>query len=1637
MVKIKEQLTLDASLLADKGETFLRKEELKSSTSTLNYQKPVCPYISSTFVDLEEEFKHLHTHTFVQLNELCNKRGSYFAPLDHRRTALDFRSSSDFILKTALDNVISSAPFFMCVVGNHYGLHKAPDSDLLPASTSYVAVSSQTNLSLMDRNLLAAANHGYPWVLEEQFQMCSMMELEVILACFALEHDFPKYSFIYIKDCYHNYLHKENNLLSASNIIDDSDLDNFFEVESVYAQDRLNDLKRRIVNKGLTVKFFTSKEDLGNLILQDWSEVILSLLPKPSLYFEQGDDIHTQLWSIQSLLPKIQQKFLEYDGLKQLEFELTKHALSIAGFNSSVTFSTNDQESKMYSEDAMSVNGFKLGDGIFSTSSSFIHSINSRGLPESHETEQRIFTLVGDPGTGKTALIAHWLHKFQRQNPDLLIISAFIGSSYLSYDITSFCRRCIRTLREKYYDTTSMPGELLSDVESYAGLCDTFASSLSLVPCLLVIDGVNSLRHAMSEDIGSVKGLSWLPKVIPSNCRIILSTGPADLSLKTLQGRDDVIVYKMNSIDLMTRKRMFANYYRKDVANILGRDLIEKIWMNRLSERPLFLVTLSDLLRSCRNMREMEQVIDKCSAFRAFRDFWRSVFHLWSRRYSWSKNSSGQPGSIRHRSNAAGWVADALKLIATSRRGLTVAEILHILFLIGYRSRATVTPEDWYMFASAAGAALRTSHDGLISVAHNEAKLALEHFLLGSGKFSSTSSASSHVDSVRQQYHNLLSSYFLKYGSLKRKLYELPWHLQQAKDWLVLSQVLCKPRFFLAMCEESIYNGGLYLDLVSYWKDLIRHDFNLNHSLKVMIEQATEEPEVILEDRHELSRRPSAATQLTHEGGGGRKLTLMASQLRAPSMIIVTQHDDHPMSLYRSTEESRSETEDRDFSETESCSFFLTETEIDHHLLVGGWTPAEDDPETLVDSSPLNPDEMANLYVKIAWLITQLGKQFSYDGDNAADEAFEFLQNSHPLSSSQRFTLIQLTVMECKRGKQSSCDKIEQALEMFQYIKAAIFDLSFAEKRQLQESKGFLFLQLARHCITKAEFDGAHKLILDSFDISKKSNNVCGKAHAIWALGKLLFAQGLLDQAQTMYTKAFTSFLKWYGSMNTFVADILVDIGRLFTAAIQQDRLNQRRAMLAYKQALEILEFNKKPVEAAFVTTRLGELLLDEGSFRSKYEARNCFEKSFDVFVTNRLPQKSQIRQTARKYKQVSSDLRSGRFCHGRGKSADQRTADRPYSALSWHSKDLNRIVGNNREGAISCRDEKPRRTLREGVSPCPSGRPPSGAFSTLSVGNYVLVTPRANNSARGAKSTKNRCFLGESPVPSARVASNLLENVRREESLRIVGAEVRHVDDGRRRNPKGADLVVKRPETSEGKEVPVIIVPAGRNSRLSVKLDLDEWERHATDEEGVVLEQLNLNDISVRSELSTPKRSVRLQSTPSVLPPSSPVFNRSATRKHRCEYKSGPDQVSLTVHGPYSTVTDVLRTQRNSFGSDDGIHKSAWFHVPGRYARPGQVLPPKRNQKRSGGSIGSRSRDKSYSARSFPTHRPDSMVRSSYGNETRKDAIDVALRRHSEPYLRIPSTFAPPPSTRDEVSLVDAENEDGFVGFTPTPSMA
>lgn len=53
---------------------------------------------------------------------------------------------------------------------------------------------------------------------------------------------------------------------------------------------------------------------------------------------------------------------------------------------------------------------------------------------------------------GKSTLIANWVKHFSAENPEVKVISHFIGSSGRSRDVLVLLRRCITELREEYLD---------------------------------------------------------------------------------------------------------------------------------------------------------------------------------------------------------------------------------------------------------------------------------------------------------------------------------------------------------------------------------------------------------------------------------------------------------------------------------------------------------------------------------------------------------------------------------------------------------------------------------------------------------------------------------------------------------------------------------------------------------------------------------------------------------------------------------------------------------------------------------------------------------------------------------------------------------------------------------------------------------------------------------------------------------------------------------------------------------------------------------------------------------------------------------------------------------------------------------
>ena len=244
---------------------------------------PVKAFISSTFVDLVEEFQYLHYSTFPKLDDICRQYGTFFVPYDQRRTAVEYRSSSDFTLKHALDGIQQCAPYFMCIIGSQYGEYS------LPSSTGS-DLDSNASRSSINRNMSYAMNHGFPELSQFSNRSISLLELEVQYASLLKTSVEQKnlHCHFYIQDHLEILKRKQNNT-SRFSVSENQSFPVLLEAEDEVALERLMQLKTEITEKGLPIKFFASKEELEDAILQDWMEILFALfenIPKYCIYGE-------------------------------------------------------------------------------------------------------------------------------------------------------------------------------------------------------------------------------------------------------------------------------------------------------------------------------------------------------------------------------------------------------------------------------------------------------------------------------------------------------------------------------------------------------------------------------------------------------------------------------------------------------------------------------------------------------------------------------------------------------------------------------------------------------------------------------------------------------------------------------------------------------------------------------------------------------------------------------------------------------------------------------------------------------------------------------------------------------------------------------------------------------------------------------------------------------------------------------------------------------------------------------------------------------------------------------------------------------------------------------------------------------
>ena len=116
--------------------------------------------------------------------------------------------------------------------------------------------------------------------------------------------------------------------------------------------------------------------------------------------------------------------------------------------------------------------------------------------------------VLGESGSGKSALLANWALHYQQAHPDVQVLVHFIGATAYSADWTRVVRRILGELRRRFGLTASIPDEPDALRNALAKWLPMAAARGKIV---LVLDALNQL-----EDRDSAPDLLWLPSNVPA-----------------------------------------------------------------------------------------------------------------------------------------------------------------------------------------------------------------------------------------------------------------------------------------------------------------------------------------------------------------------------------------------------------------------------------------------------------------------------------------------------------------------------------------------------------------------------------------------------------------------------------------------------------------------------------------------------------------------------------------------------------------------------------------------------------------------------------------------------------------------------------------------------------------------------------------------------------------------------------------------------------------------------------------------------------------------------------------------------------------------------------------------------------------
>lgn len=407
--------------------------------------------------------------------------------------------------------------------------------------------------------------------------------------------------------------------------------------------------------------------------------------------------------------------------------------------------------------------------------------------------------IVGEPGSGKSALVAQFARIYVEKNTEALVIAHYVGAATEARNIRHALLRIALELKEKL----SLPDEIPEDEKElrqvFGSLLESAGFAAGGRKVVVLIDGLNQLDAKEKTQV-----FDWLPG--STRVRLMVSTHAETPSHHALRHRKpqppEITVGPLEENHRKSLVRAVLAEYRKKLDEAPGNNQMRVLLRKPESHKPLYLVLACEELRLFGVYEQLSNRIKSLGG--TVPKLFDELLHR--------LESDHDKETLKL----------TLSLLVAARAGLLENELLTIL--AREKKKEVELPRAmWAPIFAALQPFFRPvgpSGEDALSFFHGQMEFSVRKRYLS-------------ARNNEQRIHKQLAHYFLQRARVpspagdgwqwvddRRAISELPHHMAKAQMWEELESVLCDLAFVKLKCTL-----GMAFDLISDYNEALATDY--------------------------------------------------------------------------------------------------------------------------------------------------------------------------------------------------------------------------------------------------------------------------------------------------------------------------------------------------------------------------------------------------------------------------------------------------------------------------------------------------------------------------------------------------------------------------------------------------------------------------------------------------------------------------------------------------------------------------------------------------------------------------------------------------------------------------------------------